>query len=188
MNEIVKTFEFGNKVINLKMLEYENDINVDDVLKIDYSNILGEVLTFSVLLNRFGSILAEIEDYLRKSTYDLELQNNKIKQEEAKAKTRAYQMLINEGVKTPTIPQTADRAMSDKDLIALQEEYNQMKFKHIDLQHTRDQINNLYWAAKSKDEKLNKITEKIRPVEFEGSIVDGKINGILIKVNEKLIK
>ena len=57
----------------------------------------------------------------------------------------------------------------------------------IRLQKQRDIINSLYWAVKSKDDKLNRLTDKIRPEEFEKEIVESEINGIIIRIQNKAI-
>jgi len=58
----------------------------------------------------------------------------------------------------------------------------------LDIRRDRDYVNTLYWSAKSKDNKLDKMTDKLRPEEFQSEILDGTINGVVIKTSEKLIK
>jgi hypothetical protein len=46
----------------------------------------------------------------------------------------------------------------------------------------------LYWSAKSKDSKLDKLSDKLRPEEFERELVEDTINGIVIKFRDSVIK
>ena len=68
--------------------------------------------------------------------------------------------------------------------------YPKYKVKQLNLikiQKNRDMINSWYWAIKSKDEKLNKISEKLRPEDFESDLLEEKINGVLMKSFKKTI-
>jgi hypothetical protein len=41
---------------------------------------------------------------------------------------------------------------------------------------------------KAKDDKLSKISEKLLPNEFEKDLLDGVINGVMMKLVKKAIK
>jgi hypothetical protein len=62
--------------------------------------------------------------------------------------------------------------------------------KLLRLKKEAEYMDALYWAVKSKEMKLNRISDNMgfAPEDFEKSLVEGKYNGILIKAREKLIK
>ena len=38
---------FNDKIVTLKVTEFDTDIDMDDILKIDYSNIIGVSIIYS---------------------------------------------------------------------------------------------------------------------------------------------
>jgi hypothetical protein len=67
-------------------------------------------------------------------------------------------------------------------------EYKVKKKNIFRLQKEHDYVNSLYWAMKDKCDKVQKLTDKLRPEDFEKEIVEGEINGIMIRVKNKAIK
>ncbi len=179
--------ELPTKMVVLKSTEYENEIDVDSALKIDYANIMGEILTFPVFLNRIGVLLAEADNQLRDSTFNIDILKKELKNELLQAKKRARAQLKRRGISSPTLEEIEVQASEDVEYQASEEEYNSEYLKYLKINKGRDQINVLYWSAKSKDEKLNKLSEKIRSEEFEKDILEGNVNGILIKCTKKLL-
>ena len=76
--------------------------------------------------------------------------------------------------------------MDDNLVLEKEQESKFVRLKLLDVQRDRDYINSLYWSAKSKDDKLNKLSEKLRPDDFNKEIIEGKLNGISIKSTNKL--
>ena len=183
--ELIK-IEIGTKMYILKIDENYNQFDVDEILKIDYSNIMGEVLTFPVILNKLGILLAEIEDSLRRQNFDYEKTEAELKKERAKAFDRAFQNFKKGGINNPTVSQCEKSAMDDNLVLEKEQESKFVRLKLLDVQRDRDYINSLYWSAKSKDDKLNKLSEKLRPDDFNKEIIEGKLNGISIKSTNKL--
>ena len=63
-----------------------------------------------------------------------------------------------------------------------------LRKRHIRIEKEYKYIDSLYWAVKSKDDKLNKITQHLIPKDFEEEIIEGVINGVMIKKAKALIK
>ena len=187
-DKIKRTFTLGDKVYTLEYSDFVDNIDVDDLLRIDYNNIIGEVLTFPLVLNRFGVLLADVEDALRKKTLEYELAVDTVKKEKAKAYGRAFAQFKLEGVNSPTGAQCDKKA--EEDAVVLEKEAVALATRHqlIDIQKDRDTINALYWSAKSKDGKLDKLSEKVRSTDFEEELIDGLINGVKVKSAESLFK
>ena len=56
--------QIGDKEISLHHESMDSSINVDDLTRIDFSNIYGEQVTMSVAVNRIGLIKAEAESLM----------------------------------------------------------------------------------------------------------------------------
>jgi hypothetical protein len=173
---------FGDKLVTLHVTEFDTDIDMDDVLKIDYNNVLGEVLTFPVIVNRCGALRAEMEHKVSEAKFELEVYKAKLtemfrkngsssKTEEGGTKT----------VKQPTIQQL-------ENLVLLDEGYQLKQKKYFKVIKNYQYLDSLYWAAKDKSKKLDFCSNSLKPTDFENDIVSSTINGVLIKVHQKLIK
>ena len=59
-----KVIKIKDKTYFLKFDDFDENVDVDSLLKIDYGNLLGELVTFPVVVNRFGTMLADAENSL----------------------------------------------------------------------------------------------------------------------------
>lgn len=164
--------ELRNKVVVLNILPFDTDINVDDLLKIDYSNLVGEMLTFPVLLNRIMNLKAEMQNMVNEDKVDLE-------SFEAELTEKKRRSLTSNGGKT-TISEVDAAVKMDTSYIA-------KKKLHFIKVRNLDYLDALYWSAQSKSKLLEKISDKIRPSEFEGDLLADTINGVQIKMARKAI-
>lgn len=175
------SFELGDKVVVLKLQSFD-EIDTDEITKIQHHNIIGELLTCSAVMNRIGNVVAVAEEQLSEAKLDKEIFYAKQYAIVAKAGTTSYEN--TKGRKVVEVPSTN----KIEPVIKATPEYAAKTREVIRLQKQRDIINSLYWAVKSKDDKLNRLTDKIRPEEFEKEIVDSEINGIIIRVHKKAIQ
>lgn len=181
MQETVK-IPLRDKIISLKINSFDTDVDVDDILKIDYANIMGEVLTFPVLMNRIGLLKAEQEEIVSYAKLDLEIYQAQLSEEKRKSLTQPeLDSKGNQKMSKPTVAEVDNAVLLDKKFRVKKEAFFR---KQRDMAY----IESLYWAAKSKDDKLNKLSNQLIPSEHEGDILEGTINGILIKMGEKLIR
>jgi hypothetical protein len=168
--------QLKEKVAVLQIKDFDTDIDTDELLKIQYHNLMAEVLTFPVLMNRIGNLKSEIEEIYAETKLESEI---KIAQLE-----EFYRRKLISGdsqkQKTPTIAEVDSAVKQDP-------VYSNLKKRLIRIQREMATIDSLYWAAKSKDDKLNKLSDKLRPSEFEGEIVEEVINGILIKIRRSIV-
>lgn len=185
--EEIKTFALGDKMVSLIFTSFESEINVDDMLKIDYANIMGELLTFPVILNRLGVMLSEMEAEVKKAEFNISLAKDEF--DEAKAKIeQEVKIELLKTIKSPTLSEISGGAMQRNDYKEAKTKYNTSIIKKIEIEKDKENLKSFYWSAKAKSDILTKMTDKLSPLEFEGEIIDSKINGILIKVRDKLIK
>lgn len=164
--------ELKNKMVVLKILPFDTDIEVDEILKIDYYNIMGEILTFNVLFNRIANLKAEQDNIVSVSKMDLEAfeaqlyeeLKKKIAQEEGKVTEKGVEMAI-----------TRDPRFVAK------------KKVHYEKVKNASYLDSLYWAAQNKSGLLRSLSDKLKPEEFMGELLTDTINGVMIKATKKAI-
>ena len=98
---------FGDKIIKFSFEDFNEEIDLDEILKIDYSNLIAELVTFPVVVNKIGILRAEIENKLR-----VEKMNFKIR--ESKLKNQTRERLLEDNEKKPTIPEVEDALIVNK--------------------------------------------------------------------------
>lgn len=155
--------------------EFESDLEIDELLKIDYSNLIGEIITFPVVVNRFGNMLADAESKVAETKLNLDVLEAKLKEK------LKLELAEANGGKNPTVD-----ALNSA--LILQKSYQAMRKSLIEAQKTRDYINSVFWSAKDKSEKLNKLSLTIQQGDVDESLIEGKVNSVLIKKSKQLIK
>ena len=164
---------FGNKFVNLSYDEFDTDIDMNKVTKIDYSNLYGEIVTVSHLLNRVGILKAELESTVAHSKVDLDIF-------EANLRKIIRSNATSNGVKT-TVQSVDDEVLLDP-------QWKSKKKLHINNEKNLQFIDSLYWSIQSKDKKLSVLMKGVTPEEFANEIVEGVVNTIMITKKDKLIK
>lgn len=164
----------GNKTYKLLFDSFDEDMDIDSLLKIDYSNLIGELITFPVIVNRFGNLLAEAESQVAEAKLNLEVFEAKTKE-----KLRSELAEANNG-KAPTVEALNNAVVGNK-------AYQAMRKKYIETQKMRDYVNSIFWSAKDKSEKLNKLSLTIQQSDISDSLIEGKVNNVLIKRTKKII-
>lgn len=172
------TVHLNEKIITLYFDELDQEIDVDDLTKIHYDNLYGEMVTVSVLLNRMGLLKAEAQNALSEADLDYRIYKAQIAEMFRK---NSVSQSKSGSAKYPTKDEVDNLTIQDKGV------QNRKKIV-IRKQKEFDYMDSLYWAVKSKDTKLNRLIEKIVPSEFEKQIVEEKINGMYVRVSDKLIK
>lgn len=165
----------GENQYKLLFDEFESDLEIDELLKIDYSNLIGEIITFPVVVNRFGNMLADAESKVAETKLNLDVLEAKLKEK------LKLELAEANGGKNPTVD-----ALNSA--LILQKSYQAMRKSLIEAQKTRDYINSVFWSAKDKSEKLNKLSLTIQQGDVDEGLIEGKVNSVLIKKSNKLIK
>jgi hypothetical protein len=171
-----KVIQIGSETYKLHFDEFDDEVDIDELLKIDYSNLLGEIVTFPVIVNRFGMMLAEAESKLSETKLNMEVL-------EAKTKERLRVELAEEnGGKNPTVEMLNNAFVKTA-------VYKSMRDKLIKDQKTRDYINSVFWSIRDKSSKINILYKSSEIVEEEDFKMNRMtMNGVQIKKVEKLIK
>lgn len=170
-----KVINVGGQTLAIVYEEFDEKVDLDSLLKIDYSNLMGEIITFPIIVNRFGLLLADAESAVAEAKLTLEVY-------EAKAKERFKVQLMGEnGGKNPTIDALNSAVIQDKG-------YQQMKRKYIEAQKVRDYLNSAFWSAKDKSAKLDKLSLTIQDGELPDEVLERRVNGIKVKKVKKTIE
>jgi flavin-binding protein dodecin len=164
----------NGKTLTLQIRDFgSSDIDIEDLLQIDMNNIMLDIITFPVIFNRIANIKAEIDDLLRSIQYDMSAFEAQLYEQHKKALIGASEKATENAI---------DMA------IKRDPKYKIKKYEVFEVQRNADIIDGLYWAAKSKDQKLNAISAKIKPEEFEKEILEGEINSVVIRSMKSTFK
>lgn len=170
-----RIIQIGGNTYKLIFDNFDEDVDIDSLLKIDYSNLIGELVTFPVILNRFGILLAEAESQVAETKLNMDVY-------EAKTKERLrIELAEQNNGKAPTVEALNNAVVSNK-------AYQAMKRKYIEVVKTRDYINSIFWAVKDKSEKLNKLSLSVQPGDLSDSVIEGRVNNVLVKKTKKVIE
>ena len=159
----------------IKIGDFGDEIDIESILRIDYSLLVVEIATFPVIMNRFGLMLADAESKLSEQKLELEIY-------ESKRKKEIRNSLIEQKVKF-TINQIDEE-------LCLSAIWMAKRKSVIFAQKNRDYINSIYWACKEKSNKLDKLSMTIRDGDVESQIIESgidRLHGIEIKNKRKLI-
>ena len=159
-----------------------SSIDVEDILKIDYSNIVGEILTFPVVLNRIGILKADADNDVRECKFKLEVytaSSSEVYRKSARTVKKTHDN--KDRISDPTKDEVCNNVVTSC-------EYKTLKDNLITAEKNAAYMESFYWAAVSKDKKLGMFQDSLTPSDMEGSIVEGKCNGIVIKLNSQTFK
>lgn len=172
----------GNKVCQLTIKMFDDEIDVETLLKIDYSNLTAELITFPVIVNRFGLLLADMESKVSEAKLNLEIYEAKKKEDIRRALTEQEEDKKG-NIKTikPTIDEINSGLIKDK----VYQVHKKLVFK---AQKERDYINSIFWASKNKMTILEKLSTNVKAGDVEEALLKKTINGIQIRFSETLIK
>ena len=162
-----------NKTITLSSTGFEQDVDVDQLTQIDYSNIYSETITIPVLLNKIGMLKAEANNALSIKKMEFELF-------EAELSRRIRQKYKDNGEKL------TEKLLEQE--IIMDPAWKIQKRNLINAQKDVDFIESLYWSVNSKDKKLDILSKHIVPEEHEDELIEQKINSVYIKARERKFK
>lgn len=161
----------GDKIIRLWFDDMPDDVDTDDLTKIHYENLYGELVTVSALLNRIGLIQSAVEDHLAQARLEFSAWEAGLR------KT----IRANNAGKKLTLQEIDDEVLTDPIWLNKKRELLQLE------KHKRD-VDSLYWSIQSKDRKLSVLLKGVTPEEFAKGIVEGAINLFYVQKKEALIK
>lgn len=169
MSETIK-IPFGEKVVVLKLSNYlDEELDIEELTSIQHHNIMGELLTISVALNRVGLLKAEAEREVSLKKLDLSIYEAQLSDEiRNEANTKGSKITIAEVASTVLQHKTFQK--KKRMLIEAEKGYSYME--------------SIYFAVKDKSRKLDALSSRLIPQEHEKEIVEGTVNGIMLKILE----
>lgn len=173
------TIHIGENPITLEHDSFGGSINVDDLTKIDTSNVYGEAVTMSAVVNRIGMMKSELMGRMSKARLDEKVFESKYKakvRKEAANNNGYYKMIVDgDEVKVKVSETYLKTCFEDnEDWIKIREDF-------IKAEKQFGMLESLYWACQDKCRKLNGLVSSTTPEDFVSAMVEGKINGVLIK-------
>tara|TARA_R110000744_G_scaffold19063_1_gene50617 strand:+ start:379 stop:912 length:534 start_codon:yes stop_codon:yes gene_type:complete len=169
----------GEQSITLFHENLDGSINVDDLTKIDVGNIYGDAVTISAAVNRIGLIKAEVEALMGETKLSYKIYEGTFKaklRKQAANNSGFYTIRIgNEDVKIKATEKALETCFETD------EEWIKLKREFITAEKNFNSLSSLYWACQDKSRKLNTLVNGVTPKEFVSEMIEGKINGILIK-------
>lgn len=174
--------QLKNKTLVLQIKDFGDlPIDTEDLLQVDYNNIIGDIITFPVIFNRIALLKAEVDNLVREVELDIDIYVAQKKEEFHKSLVR-----IEENSRSTKKVYPTDTEV--KDAVKRTQEYKVKMYELFKVKKEAGIIDGLYWSAKSKDKKLDNISAKVRPEEFESEILEGTINSVIIKSQKNLFK
>ena len=164
--------DFGNnKLVTLSFQQFDADVDLDNLTRIDYENIVAEIVTISALLNKIANLKAEVDNRFALEKFDLDIYEAGLKKMFRSKSTTDGKKIVQDEV---------------DGLILMDEGFQNRKKKLIRYQKDCDYLNSAYWSIKDKSDKLNNIKNNLTPKEFTSEILEGTVNGIMIKLHKKM--
>lgn len=169
-------FNLPNKTVTFSTKDFgDTEIDLEDLLQVQINNIIIDIITFPVIFNRIGLIKSQMDDLLRSTQLDFDLFCAEQRREARKEFTIEQDSKGKDKRKYLTEQGIDDFVMLSPKYKVKRQGINKVKFQ-------ADEIDALYWSGKSKDQKLNAISAKMKPEEFEHEIIEGTFNDVAIKV------
>lgn len=180
--EIISIKLETGRLVTLSFEQFDTDIDMNDITHIHYENIYSEMVTISTLLNKIGLLKADVSNVV--ADHDLELAVLKAERSEfyRKELTVKQEYVRKEGYKVIEPGNT-----EIENAVYLDPAFKIKKKENIRLHKQKEYVESLYWSVRSKDEKLNSLMKGVTPAEFQGGILEGTINTIMIKKHKSVM-
>jgi len=168
----------GDKSVVLKFNDFESEIDVDELTKVDYSNLFGEIVTVSALLNRIGLLKSEAEAILAHKTLECDIYRAGLeRQYRREANINSGKFTLVDNGQQMMIKLTEDSLSS---AILLDLAFQNKRKGVINAKKDLSNLDSLYWSIQSKDRKLSVLMKQVTPEEFFNELIEGVVNGIMI--------
>ena len=172
----------NGKPLVLKMSDFDDEIDVDELTRINYENVYGDAVTVSALLNKIGVLRAHAEGVYDNQALEVEFKTSSLKKMFRREAIENDNHIKIDGVRIKLTEKSLDDAINlDKGLQVMRK--NLVKAKE-----NLGKIESLYWGVQSKDKKLNNLISGVTEEELWNQLVEGKINGLMIRKNKSIVE
>ena len=176
---MVTTVHIGERTIVLKAEDFDSEINIDQITAIDYSNIYGEAVTVSALLNKIGMLKAEAEHYYNLRKMEVDIYDAELKRKFRRQANQEGGKFYIEDEPIKLTEKSLDEA------VLLDKGYKAMKKECFEAKKDLDMLDSLFWAISAKNKKLDHICKAVTPEEFVNELVEGSVNTYTVIKNIK---
>jgi len=171
MNNFKTIVHLGGRPISISFSGFDDEVEIDQLLTIDHSNLYGEAVTVPALMNQIGLMKAEQEKIYAEKKLELEVFESELRQRLRKEAVTTSQKITENGL---------------NEMVSIDRGYQTKKKNVITAQHNFEVIESVWWAVKSKDTKLNNLIKGVTPEELYNELIDGIVNNILIKKHRSI--
>lgn len=166
--------------IALTMSDFDDEVNADDLTRINYENLYGDAVSVSALLNKVGTLRAKAESDYDLKKLEADFEESRLRKMFRREAIENDNHIKIDGVRVKFTEKSLD------DAVMLDGGLQVMKKNIAFAKEVFGKIDSLYWAVQSKDKKLNNLVSGLTQEELWNELVDGKINGILIKKKKSI--
>ena len=165
---------FNDVPVTLVTNGFEETVDIDKLTSIDYSNLYGEAVTVSALLNKVGLLRAEAERDVSEKKLEKEVYEADMKKGWRREANRNGGKFTIEDEEIKLSEKALDEAL------LLDEDYQKLCLEYIEAQKNFSVLDALQWSVQDKSKKLNNLLKPVTPQEFLSELVEGKVNSFLI--------
>lgn len=165
---------FNEIPVTLVTNGFEDTVDIDRLTSIDYSNLYGEAVTVSALLNKVGLLRAEAERAVSEKKLEKEVYEADMKKGWRREANRNGGKFTIEDEEIKLSEKALDEAL------LLDEDYQKLCLEYIEAQKNFSVLDALQWSVQDKSKKLNNLLKPVTPQEFLSELVEGKVNSFLI--------
>jgi hypothetical protein len=162
----------GGKPITLSMKDFSDEVDVDQLTSIDYSNLYGESVTVPALLNQVGILKAGAEKVYAEKKLEADVYESELRQSMRKSAVSTGEKITENGLN--------EKIDSDQGVIRKKKEV-------INAKYNLDIVDSLFWSVSAKNKKLDNLVKGVTPQELYNELQDGIINNILIKKHRSIV-
>lgn len=170
MSSIKIETDSGILKFDIDLFDNEDELDLNSLLKIDYNKILEEKITFPIVVSRFGVMLSNAEKELRQEEL-----NYRIWKSKKKTKIRDK---WDKDPERPLVRGSKYTKDEVEDAVVQTKIFKKRKMRLNKLEFEKDVLNTLYWQAKEKLDRLEKINYDI---EAKKALKVKSFNGIKVK-------
>ena len=164
---------FNDVPVTLVTNGFEETVDIDKLTSIDYSNLYGEAVTVSALLNKVGLLRAEAERAVSEKKLEKEVYEADMKKGWRREANRNGGKFTIEDEEIKLSEKALDEAL------LLDEDYQKLCLEYIEAQKNFSVLDALQWSVQDKSKKLNNLLKPVTPQEFLSELVEGKVNSFL---------
>lgn len=169
-------FNIGDKVVKFTVRDFDKNVDIDKLLKIDYGNLVAELVTFPVVVNRLGLLAADMDNEVNLAKLNLSMTEAKLK-----AQIRKELTASDEKGKKPTISEVDDALTLNKVFVS-------KKKKYINKIRDKEYMYSIFFAAKDKSKKLDKLSLTIKTGDIDMDIIQSQLNNVYFKIKKGIIE